>query len=463
MKSERLDKIQYRKNQSIKDVLKGFEQTAVYTEHGGFGVIIDQDGKCCGVVTDGDIRRKVLNGISINMPIAEAMNSKFVFTKPGDSPHEILRLFDHRINNIPVIDERGELVDLLQISNFNASARVEHKIIRSRVPVRISFSGGGTDMSYFINQNQSAVLSSTINKYCYASILVRPDNKIRIVSKDLNQKCEVESLDKLKYGNSLDLIKASVKIMQPDFGFDLEVLSEFECGTGLGGSSAVSVAIIGAFNYFRNENHLDKYHIADLAYQAERIELNNTGGWQDQYSTSFGGINWIEFRENEIMVHPLRVSRDVMLELHYNLLLFRFGKNRVSGDISCDQKQRFQDKKAVMREKYMQMYRLTKEMKEALLRGKLKRFGDLLDECWNLKKSFSDKVSNALVEKLYNAARMEGALGGKVLGAGGGGYLLLYVSPLYQKAVCGTLEELGARHEPFDFTDEGLETWATQR
>lgn len=463
MKFKYLDKIKFQTEQTIREVLESFSETALYTEGGGFGVIVDKQGICCGVITDGDIRRQIVKGICLDTPIGKIMNTEFIFSNPGDSPHRILRLFDRRAKSIPVIDDTGKLIDLIQISDFDVMSRIEKKIIRSRVPVRISFSGGGTDMSYYFDHKPSAVLSSTINKYCYASVLVRPDNKVCIISKDLNKSYEVDSLKDLEYGDSLDLIKACVKIMQPEFGFDLETLSQFEPGTGLGGSSAVSVAVIGALNHFRNENYLDKYHIADLAYQVERIELGISGGWQDQYAITFGGINWIEFRQNEIMVYPLRVSKDILLELHYNLLLFRFGKNRLSGEIARDQKQKYYSKESAIEKKYEQMTKIAGEMKEALLRGHLKRFADLLDEGWQLKKSFSRKISNEYIEKLYTIARNEGALGGKVLGAGSEGYLLIYASPLYQKAIIDSLQSLGAKLENFDFTEDGLQTWATKR
>lgn len=463
MNFTQLEKIKYKSTQKIHEVLKGFSETAIYTEQSGFGIIIDGDNKCLGVITDGDIRKQLINGISLETTIGQIMNTNYIFSSIGDSPHKILRLFDKRIKSIPVVDEDGKCVDLIQLSNFKVNARHEHKIIRARVPVRVSFSGGGTDMTYYFNSYQGSVLSSTINKYAYATILVRKDDKVNIISKDLNLEYKTDSFDTIQYGDKLDLVKASVKIMQPKFGFDLETYAEFEPGTGLGGSSALSVAVIGAFNHFRNENQLDKYHIADLAYQAERIELEIKGGWQDQYATTFGGINWIEFRQNEIMVYPLKVQKDILLELQYNLLLFRFGQNRFSGDIAQHQSEHYANNKSFVESKYTLMTELAFEMKEALLRGYLKRFGDLLDKGWQLKKEFYNKISNSYIDKLYATAKKEGALGGKVLGAGENGYLLIYASPLYQRAVVEALESQKAKPVHFNFVDEGLETWVTKR
>ena len=133
----------------------------------------------------------------------------------------------------------------------------------------------------------------------------------------------IDITDEIEFGDELDLIKAAVKIMQPDYGFELETYAEFDPGTGLGGSSAVVVSVLGALNFFRNEQQLDIYQLADLAYQVERIEMNIQGGWQDQYATTFGGFSWIEFRQNEVLVSPLLLQRDTQLELEYNLMLFR--------------------------------------------------------------------------------------------------------------------------------------------
>ena len=184
-----------------------------------------------------------------------------------------MRQFDKKVTNLPVLDTDGRPVDLYQYSKFLASSRTEPRIIRARVPVRISYSGGGTDMSSYFNETPVAVLSSTINKYCTASVIVRDDDEIHIFSKDLNLKYVAKNYTEIEYGDDLDLIKAAVKIMQPDYGFDLETFAEFDPGTGLGGSSAVTMAVLGALNNFRNENQLDNYQLADLAYQVERVEL----------------------------------------------------------------------------------------------------------------------------------------------------------------------------------------------
>lgn len=457
-----LDRIVFHQDATVRDVLERFNETAIYTEKSGFAIITDKEGKCLGVVTDVDIRGKMLKGVSINAPIQTVLNRDFGFVTNTDSSHKILRQFEKGRSNLPVLDSDSKLVDLFQYSKFVASSRAEQRIIRARVPVRVSYSGGGTDMSSYINKVPSAVLSSTINKYCTASIIIRNDDEIHISSKDLDLEYSAKNLNEIQYGDDLDLIKAAIKIMQPDYGFDLETYAEYEGGTGLGGSSAVVVSVLGAMNYFRNEQQLDIYQLADLAYQVERIEMKMQGGWQDQYATTFGGFNWIEFRKNEVVVIPLLLQRNTLLELEYNLMLFKLGGSRSSSVIQNKHIKSIKNSKD-NNKAFAKMIDLAVNMKEVLLRGNVKIFGDLLHESWLLKQAMNKEVTNNFVEECYNTAIKLGALGGKLLGAGGSGYLLIYASPLYQKKIRDSLIKKGAMEETFNFSQTGLEVWTTKR
>lgn len=460
MPFDQIEQIKIHCHESLREVMRQFSVTSLYTQGSGFGVVVNESGVCVGVVTDGDIRRQLVEGISIDAPVDQAMNCHFIYARVGYTAHQILRLFDKKIRQIPVLDDAGRLVDLLQFTGFNASARGRKRMIRARAPGRMSFSGGGTDMTDYFHNATGYVLNVTINKYCYASVRVRDDAKIILRSHDYRHCVEAPSLLEMKFGDSLDLIRACVKIMEPSFGFELETYSEMEPGTGLGGSSAMCAAVIGALNHFRNENHLDNYALADLSYQAERVEMGVLGGWQDQYASVFGGFNLMEFRNNDIVVFPLRVSEDILLELHCNLLLFRFGATRDSGSILHEQIATLKGNDAVHR-RYEQLSQLTFKMKDALLTGGLTGFGTMLHEGWELKKSFSSRISNLHVNELYDAARAAGALGGKVLGAGSDGYLLLYCASGNQRQVIDELARRGARREFFDFVHHGLQTWTS--
>jgi len=454
-----LDQIVFDSDTSLKETIACLNKTAVLTDGKGFGIIIDKDGIALGVISDGDIRRNLVEGISLDEPISKVMKIEFISVSEKHTAHQILKLFDQKISNIPLINEDGKPIDLYSYSQFRAPAYSKPRIIRNRVPARISFSGGGTDMSHYFKKESSFVLSTTINRYCTASILPRKDNSIHIISKDLEQECMSSSCDNLTYDGNLDLLKAAVKVMQPDFGFNLETFSELDPGTGLGGSSAITVAVIGALNEFRNENQLDSYQIADLAYQAERVELGIVGGWQDQYSTTFGGFNLVEFRENEVIVNPLRIQRQTLLELEYNLMFFRIGGHHNSGNIQKEMIHKSNKLESTPFSKSMNDLTIT--MKESLLKGKLNTFGKLLNIAWEIKKKMNQDVSSPLVDQCYEEAIKLGALGGKLLGAGRSGYILFYSSPLYQKAIQKRLEKLGCGLEQIRFTDSGLESWST--
>ncbi len=457
-----LHRIIFTSNTPIKIVLERFNETAIHTEKQGFAIITDQEGVCIGVISDGDIRRKLLEGLSIEESVSLAANREYTYVRSESTTHEILRQFDKRVLNIPVLDIDDRPVDLRQYSKFVASTHADQRIIRARVPVRVSFSGGGTDMSSYINDSLSVILSSTINRYCTASILVRDDNEVHILSKDLNVQYSAKNIDAIEFDGNLDLIKYAIKIMQPQFGFDLEIFAEFEPGTGLGGSSAVVAAVLGALNYFRNEQQLNIYQLADVAYQVERIDMDIYGGWQDQYATIFGGFSWIEFHKDDVVVHPIRLRRETILELEYNLMLFRIGKNRKSSNIQKELIEALQDKSKDVAA-FEDMKRLSEELRVALLKGNVKKFGDLLHESWIIKKGMNSLVSNQLVDDCYALAKSHGALGGKLLGAGESGYLLIYASPLYQKTIELVLAKKGVLLERFKFNSTGLEVWSTKK
>jgi D-glycero-alpha-D-manno-heptose-7-phosphate kinase len=453
-----LDCIQVAETASVRDVMSLFVDTAVLTHGRGFAVVV-RDGVCVGVVTDGDLRKGLVGDATLDSPVTAVMTRDMVRAEQGASRHQILRLFDHRIRHVPMLDADGRLVDLFGLDDLNASAHIQTQLVRSRAPVRISFSGGGTDMSCYFSQRTGHALSTTINRHCYVSVAARADQQMSITSSDYHQSFHRDEVGNLDQDDQLGLIKACVKVMEPTFGFDLESYSEIEPGTGLGGSSAIAAAVIGAFNHFRRENQLDRYQLADLTYKAERIELGVAGGWQDQYAAVFGGFNMIEFRPDGVVVIPLRLPSDLLLELQFNLLLFRVGGSRNSGNIAAAQQRRFREQQADIVKQYEAMSALTLTMRDDLLKGSLHAFGTRLDTAWAVKKQFSPQIAPAAIDALYTAGRSAGALGGKLLGAGGSGYLLFYCEPPRQQALEDAMADQGAKRERFEFIDHGLQTW----
>jgi D-glycero-alpha-D-manno-heptose-7-phosphate kinase len=229
--------------------------------------------------------------------------------------------------------------------------------------------------------------------------------------------------------------------------------------SGLGGSAVVTSSILGCFNQLRNDKW-DQYEIAEIAFQSERLNLGVAGGWQDQYATVFGGVNFMEFNSDQNIIHPIRLNSDILLELEESLVLCYTGLTHDSGNIHDDQKE--QTKSSSVKERIESNVHLTFEMRNYLLKGKLFDFGKALNKTWELKKSFSAKISNPVLDDVYDGAMQNGAIGGKLLGAGGGGFFLFYVQPFDKLKLINWLESKNLKYTPFVFEDKGLQSWTVR-
>lgn len=426
------------------------------------GIIVLVDEKRClkGVVTDGDLRRAIATGSDIDSPVSAVMNRNPVKIRQDESNHRVLRLFNERIRQIPVVDEGGSVVDVLLYSDYLKKSLDSKRAVtvRACAPLRVSFAGGGTDIDNYIRSKTGAVLSTTIKKYFRGTLVKREDSQIIINSLDFKKRLVIASIDDIKYDGEVDLIKAVIKLMRPEFGMDLYLQSDVPPRSGLGGSSSAAVAVAGLLNYFREEK-LDDYQIAEIAFQAERVELGIGGGWQDQYAAVFGGLNFMEFRDKDVFIHPLRLKQDLINELESSLILFYTGQTRVSeanaGQTSPPVSPQTEAALDRTRE-------LTLEMRNYLLKGDLSHFGELLHTLWEIKKVFAGKITNAHIDDLYRKARENGAWGGKVLGAEGGGYLLVICPPLVRHKIMAALTEAGAKNVDISFDTQGLQTWAAR-
>jgi D-glycero-alpha-D-manno-heptose-7-phosphate kinase len=337
-------------------------------------------------------------------------------------------------------------------------------LIRAKAPLRISFAGGGTDVPPFPQREGGCVLSATVNRYAYGSLLPRPDRQVCIHSLDFGVSVEYDPEDKLVYDGKLDLAKATiarVKGKEPA-GFDLYLHSDVPPGSGLGSSSAMMVTLVGLLKELHNLPLTD-YEVADLAYVIERKELGIHGGIQDQYAAAFGGFNYIEFLADRVVVNPLKISADVLNELQYNLLLCYTGTARLSAHIIEDQVRRYEKSEYATLQALRELKALTAEMKNALLRRQLDHFGELLHHEWECKKRLSGKISNPHLDGLYAAARAAGAIGGKITGAGGGGFMMLYCGFNSRRKVAEAMKEMGCTLADVGFEPAGLQTWRVQQ
>lgn len=330
-------------------------------------------------------------------------------------------------------------------------------VYRGRAPLRISFGGGGTDVAPFCEEQGGAIIGSTINKYAYCSVVPRDDDEIIVHSLDFDMTIKFNAKENFIYDGKLDLVKAAMKAMDINQGCEVYLQCDAPAGSGLGTSSTVMVAILKALARWKNAE-LEGYELADLAYQVERIDLGISGGYQDQYAATFGGFNFIEFHgRNQVVVNPLRIRKEIINELQYNMLLCYTGGIHVSANIIDDQVKNYSKKEGF--EAMCEVKQLAYDMKDALLTGQLNEFGRLLDDGWEAKKRMSTKITNPQIDMLYQSAKSAGALGGKLLGAGGGGFLLIYCPYNVRHEVARRLEAAGGQLTDWVFELRGAQSW----
>lgn len=347
---------------------------------------------------------------------------------------------------------------VLTVQRLGQEARA--LLIRAKAPLRISFAGGGTDVPPYPELEGGCVLSATINRYAYGTLRPRDDGQICIESLDYDVAVNYRIDQPLVYDGKLDLVKAAISKFHNvgSLGFDLLLRSQAPPGSGLGASSSLIVTLVGLLKE-SNGLPLTDYEVADTAYCIERKDLGISGGMQDQYAATFGGFNYIEFLGERVIVNPLRLSPDITNEIEHNLLLCYTGATRLSAHIIDDQVRLYRNSDPVTLASLRELKRLTIEMKNALLERRFKEFGELMHLEWQAKKSLSQKISTSFVDYLYDTARTHGALGGKLSGAGGGGYLLLYCEFERRHKVVEKLNEAGCSVTDFAFEFSGLQTW----
>lgn len=341
-------------------------------------------------------------------------------------------------------------------------------IVRSRAPLRISLAGGGSDLNEYSDLHGGGVLNATINMHASATITPRRDGIITIESIDQAQRLEIVADSKLPIDGTLDLAKGVYNRIVKDFNhsaplsFDLTTFLDAPAGSGLGSSSTLVVAIVGAFAEWL-KLPLSDYDIANVAYTVERIDLGFAGGRQDQFAATFGGWNFIEFHpENRVIVNPLRIRPSCLQELEFNLLLYYTGTSRLSSTIIEDQIANLADRTSGSLASMHQLKEQAFMMKEAVLKCELDRIGEILNHGWSHKKNTASRVSNATIEEIYDAALRAGASGGKISGAGGGGYMIFYCPGNSRYRVSEALRRFGGSPQKLTFDDRGLCTWESR-
>lgn len=339
-------------------------------------------------------------------------------------------------------------------------------LIRSRVPLRISFGGGGTDVSPYCNIYGGAVINATIDRFATVTLIPRDDSNVVVKSIDYDLAVNYSVDEYLAYNGQLDLVKGVINHFKKErgflSGFEIYIQNDAPPGSGLGSSSAVCVALIGAFKEWLNLP-LTPYDIAELAFKIERIELGIKGGRQDQYAAAFGGFNFMEFYDNRTIVNPLKLREEIINELHYSLVLAYIGGSHDSSRILSRQIENVKRKNEESIQAIHRLKELAVEMKNALVMGKLGKFGLYLDKAWQCKKKMAKGITNEKIDRIYEEAKKAGALGGKISGAGGGGYMFFFTELDRKYDVIKKLEEVGAQVVNYSFEDKGLRTWKVEK
>lgn len=431
---------------SIKDIMTNIKRSGK-----GICFIINNNSKIIGTITDGDIRRKLLQGHQLKDECQICINKNFIYLKENYKKEDALKLFDTRIKSIPILNKKKEIVDILFDSKLDYPNIIE---VTSKSPARISLAGGGTDMTEYFIKNKGLCLTMAINLYAKVNLKRRIDSKIIINSKDYKVKKSFLNISKVKINSNMkiDLICASIIRMSPNFGFELTVSSEFSPKSGLGGSSAITASIIKCFALMQNKV-MTNYEIAELAFQIERIDLNIKGGWQDQYGSVFGGVNEIEFSKKLNVVYPIKVNNNILDQFLDRLVLVSLNKPH-KGELIHKNKLNENTSKKVGKLKD-----ISRKILQYLLKEEFENIGKLFDRSWKIKKQINSSVTNSNIDKIYNEILDAGAIGGRLLGSGGGGHFLFFLPIESRDMVIKKIKKLHLKIVKFQIDQHGTVGW----
>jgi D-glycero-alpha-D-manno-heptose-7-phosphate kinase len=329
-------------------------------------------------------------------------------------------------------------------------------VLIARSPVRISFGGGGTDLAAYYTRFGGMVVSASINKYIYGIVTKNFDTTFQVISADYRSILKMPTDGSAYENNNLELRLCQVIYEYFDLRMPVNVFiaSEVPPGTGLGSSSVTSVTLCNIFSTLSGRS-MSKAQLAETAYEIETQRLEAPIGKQDQYASAFGGLNCFEFTEAGVRVTPLKMTAAAIRGLERRLMLFYTGATRQARDILQEQRSASEQRAGRTIEALHQIKALGWQIKDALENGRLDDFGALLDESWQQKKQLASGISNPFIDDAYAQARANGALGGKITGAGGGGFLMLCCPEDRQPGVRQALERLGLQQVRFAFEFEG--------
>ena len=371
------------------------------------------------------------------------------------SPYEIINYFiEKKSKEIPIIDENKKLIQRISRPSFSKQNII--KEIESKSPARIGFAGGGSDFTDYLSLgNEGHLLSCAIELFATCKLKVLSSKKIIIINKNLNHDIQESSFEELQKNNNSNLIIEILKFLSPDFGFHLELQTDFPLGSGLGGSSAVTMSILSAFNELQSKKWTD-LELIQISYLCERILFKNSGGWQDQYITASGGLKEIFLNSNHQSIKPVSSDKYILDDLAEHLIITYTNISRDSGAVLNEQRRDLISNKRLL-DSIAQSKSLVPKMKKVLESKDLKEFSKLLKNSGEIKRSlYSDNFPIEL-DEIYNKAIELGASSGKLLGAGAGGHFLFFVDKDKKKSILDELNKLNYPSKEVFISDKGIQ------
>ncbi|MCX6771195.1 MAG: hypothetical protein NTX79_04020 [Candidatus Micrarchaeota archaeon] len=343
---------------------------------------------------------------------------------------------------------------------------MEKVAIKARAPSRIGIGGGGSDLPAFFELYGGAVLNVAINLYSYTKMTPNGQGHTHVVSHDWNIVRDIDDTVpefEANAANNVDMVKAAMQTagLSPKAGYELIIHSMSPKNSGLAGSSALLVSLLAAMSNASGKPMMDRDSFAKAAYHTERVLLKRPGGYQDQYAAVFGGFNFIEFKKSKINIYPLRLEEDLVSEWHSSMMLFETPHKRQGDAHNIERRKEDDVRSGGESVEYLRKIRdYSYGMRDALICGDTRSLGELLHLSWLEKKKLPG-VSFPEIEKLYDVAKENGAYGGKLSGAGGGGFLFVVSDMADRKRIMNAMEKNGARLVNFDFDFEGMVSWRT--
>ncbi len=333
-------------------------------------------------------------------------------------------------------------------------------LLIARAPVRISFAGGGTDLPAYFTRYGGQVLSVTLNRYVY-TILSPAPRAAHVISANYSLFHQYAPDRDALWDGNLSLPRAILEAFGSPGGIDVFIAAQVPPGTGLGSSGSMAVSMIAALAAWSGWS-LSRAEIAELACQIEIERLGMPVGKQDQYAAAFGGLNRIRFETGRVTVERVPIAPEIRQALERRLRLFYTGQARPSSTILKTQRQATAEEDPQVLRRLHLLKAMAEEMEERLTMGDLDGFGRLLHEAWTLKRGLAASISNDFIDRCYAAAREAGALGGKITGAGGGGFLLLYCPEHAIEPVTKAMTDMGLKPMDVAFDEQGVQVFQVE-